>query len=69
MKFPQLERYTFDSGDDVVSCWPVDDLLKAHLKNSASRWRCEQKDKVVKKVVDKIERSVRERSARRKGKK
>jgi hypothetical protein len=56
-KFPALEQYTFDSDHDFQSCWPVDDLLKAHLKNSASKWRREQKQKVVKKALDRIEKS------------
>jgi len=63
-KFPELEQYTFDTGDNFQSCWPVDDLLKAHLKNSASKWRREQKQKVVKKAMDRIERSARKGKGR-----
>jgi hypothetical protein len=58
-KFPALEPFTFDCDDNFQSCWPVDDLLKAHLKNMASKWRHEQKQKVVKKVMHKIEKSCK----------
>jgi hypothetical protein len=56
-KFPILEQYTFHSDHNFQSCWPVDDLLKAYLKNTAGKWRREQKQKVVKKVLDRIEKS------------
>ena len=40
-KFPALRKY--------VDCWPVDDLLKAYLKNSSSKWRKEQSKKLSEK--------------------
>ena len=40
-KFPVLQKY--------FGCWPVDDLLKAYLKNSSSKWQKGQSKKLSEK--------------------
>jgi hypothetical protein len=48
-KFPDL--------DDYSRFWPVDDLLKAFLKSSSSRWRREQRQKAANKALEKAEKA------------
>ena len=44
-KFPVLWKY--------VGCWPINDLLKAYLKNSSGKWQKGQLKKLLEKELTK----------------
>ena len=58
-QFPCLSQYR-----DI---WPVDDVLRLHLKNASAKWKRQERQKAAAQVLDSVSRIDKARRGKKKG--